>query len=97
MSLGSHLLPVLLKCWSVKIRFLPVHGEFLCENDAITREPARDNFQISIFAVPTPMLKIVVHPGVSKMFLFSPVLSVSIGSIFLEKGDMLPGRAFCRC
>lgn len=25
--------------------FLLVHGEFLCENDAITQEPARDIFQ----------------------------------------------------
>jgi len=77
--------------------FLLMHGEVLCENDPITREPARDNFQIAIFAVPTPMLKIAVPPGVSKMFLFSPLLSMPTGSIFLEKGDKLSECAFCQC
>lgn len=42
-SLGLHLLSVLLKCWSGKI---PVSWQcterYVCENDATTQEPARD-------------------------------------------------------
>lgn len=51
--------------------------------------PAREAFQMSVSAIPTPLLKIVVPAVASKMFLSSPVLNKPAASIFPKKGDVL--------